>query len=943
MLKISVTNRAAFCCGDKDPITSGSVGYPVEFLFSNDWDGLQKIAVFRGSGLAFDVPLINTDSTVIPHEVLTQPGKPLRIGVYGANGDGDIVIPTVYVNAGIILPGTEPSEVDPSVPTPSWAIQVQEAAENTLSRASEAAEDAEAWAVGERGGEPVPETDPTYQNNAKYYAEHGEGSGAVQSVNGQTGVVELDAEDVGAMPNTTTLDSIQDGSTYKRATAQQLRQIGDNAADIDAIEEMIPNQASAQNQLADKDFVNSSINSSTAFFRGSFATRAALFAVAWQTGDPAAANYVSNNDYAYVADDESQNDEAWRYIYVLQPGGQNNGWQPQFRVNESPLTAAQLAALNSGATAALINSIPEKYVKPSGGIPASDLAPGTIPPKLIVDSALSATSENPVQNKVVKAALDGKQNNPVILKYAKFDPDTQEETEDLRCQNPDDLDSAISAAENGDPVYLYTYETLENYELNDPSGIYTDVAFAVQFLLFRSVSLSVDNSTMQADGFSASVVLILAVDTEDFGTKGSVLISSDAHSNMFTDSEQGKLNGIEAGAQKNVQSDWNATSGDAFIKNKPTIPSTAADVNALPENTLYAGSATTAGPANKAVSIPMGHLDSTSTATLMTAQIEGITELRDGVCMWLENGVVASASGVTLNINALGAKPIYNSLAGTAVTTTFAKAATYLFVYNSTRITGGCWDMVYGYDTNTTYTPVKLGFGYATCSTAEATAAKTAALSSYTLTTGGIVAVKFTNAVPANATLNINSKGAKAIYYEGSPITAGVIKAGDTVTMIYSTYYHVLSIDRDVDTLPPIPAYVNPLMDGTASIGSSVNYARGDHVHPSDRSKIGYEDSANMVPMTLSGGTVTCDAGFSLIYELFSTQRKTFFFIPQSQYDYLLFEINRVVASTQSIYLSSIVGGILYQIVLSPASSSSMSGPLTTIDLNLQNASGVSF
>ena len=32
--------------------------------------------------------------------------------------------------------------------------------------------EAEAWAVGERDGEPVPSTDPTYHNNAKYYAEH---------------------------------------------------------------------------------------------------------------------------------------------------------------------------------------------------------------------------------------------------------------------------------------------------------------------------------------------------------------------------------------------------------------------------------------------------------------------------------------------------------------------------------------------------------------------------------------------------------------------------------------------------------------------------------------------------------------------------------------------------------------------------------------------------
>lgn len=38
--------------------------------------------------------------------------------------------------------------------------------------AEESAEKSEAWAVGTRDGEAVPTTDPTYNNNAKYYAEH---------------------------------------------------------------------------------------------------------------------------------------------------------------------------------------------------------------------------------------------------------------------------------------------------------------------------------------------------------------------------------------------------------------------------------------------------------------------------------------------------------------------------------------------------------------------------------------------------------------------------------------------------------------------------------------------------------------------------------------------------------------------------------------------------
>lgn len=201
--------------------------------------------------------------------------------------------------------------------------------------------------------------------------------------------------------------------------------------------------------------------------------------------------------------------------------------------------------------------------------------------------------------------------------------------------------------------------------------------------------------------------------------------------------------------------------------------------------------------AYRSASIPMGHLDATSTATVMTATVDGITELRNGVCMWLQNGVITSASGFTLNVNGLGAKPCYNSLAAaTRATTVFNVNYTMLFVYNSTRVDGGCWDIVYGVDTNTTYTPVKLGFGYGTCTTAAATAAKTASISSYALTTGGIVSIKFDHDVPAGATLNITSKGAKAIHYRGAAITAGVIKAGDVATFIYSTYYHLISIDR---------------------------------------------------------------------------------------------------------------------------------------------------
>lgn len=126
---------------------------------------------------------------------------------------------------------------------------------------------------------------------------------------------------------------------------------------LTSIEGKIPNQASQSNQLADKAFVNSSINSTAAFYRGNFATKAALDT--WQTENPGVA---TNNDYAYIQADETHQNEAWRYLFV-QEGNQAGQWEPQFRVNEAPFTAAQVAAIDSGITSQLVADIPNKLDK----------------------------------------------------------------------------------------------------------------------------------------------------------------------------------------------------------------------------------------------------------------------------------------------------------------------------------------------------------------------------------------------------------------------------------------------------------------------------------------------------------------------------------------------------------------------------------------------------
>ena len=198
--------------------------------------------------------------------------------------------------------------------------------------------------------------------------------------------------------------------------------------------------------------------------------------------------------------------------------------------------------------------------------------------------------------------------------------------------------------------------------------------------------------------------------------------------------------------------------------------------------------------------------------------------LRAGVTITVKFTNTNTAENPKFKVNNGDAKSVwYNTalitngnlgMAGTA-----GKYSTY--VYDGTQ-----WVWVsQGNDSNTTYTPPKLGSGYGTCSTSSGTAL-TASLTDYTLVTGGIVTVKFTNAVPAGATLNINSKGAKSIYYRGAAITAGVIEAGDIATFVYSSQYHLIAIDKaataNKDTVTKEVAITGWSSDTTSQSGTTL-------------------------------------------------------------------------------------------------------------------------
>ena len=128
------------------------------------------------------------------------------------------------------------------------------------------------------------------------------------------------------------------------------------------IEQLIPSQASSSNQLADKSFVNSSIATSTATYRGdynlvtdlSLTTQATTSQIA--TALASTISTADNNDYCYVKIPTSdaistEIDHVDRYKY------NGTSWSYEYELNNSGFTAAQWAAIQSGISSTLVTKL----------------------------------------------------------------------------------------------------------------------------------------------------------------------------------------------------------------------------------------------------------------------------------------------------------------------------------------------------------------------------------------------------------------------------------------------------------------------------------------------------------------------------------------------------------------------------------------------------------
>ena len=136
---------------------------------------------------------------------------------------------------------------------------------------------------------------------------------------------------------------------YDRIEAEGM--IIDSELDVDsehaisnkAVAQLIPPQANEENQLADKDFVNSSIATNTAEFIGTFNSLEEL-----QNTDKS----FDNNDYGFVIEtDENGNSSYNRYKY------NGSEWVFEYALNNSSFTSEQWKAINSNVTEEWKNEI----------------------------------------------------------------------------------------------------------------------------------------------------------------------------------------------------------------------------------------------------------------------------------------------------------------------------------------------------------------------------------------------------------------------------------------------------------------------------------------------------------------------------------------------------------------------------------------------------------
>ena len=235
--------------------------------------------------------------------------------------------------------------------------------------------------------------------------------------------------------------------------------------------------------------------------------------------------------------------------------------------------------------------------------------------------------------------------------------------------------------------------------------------------------------------------------------------------------------------------------------------------------------------AYQSAGIYYAQVNTTSTSTAFTVTIPEltVTEYYDGLTLLLYNGKVTSASGFTINVNGLGAKPSYSNMTLTIFNINYAM----LFIYNSTRVSGGCWICYRGYDANTNTVGYQLRTNSYSLTTLDAfryykilftSADNQHWVPAASSTTNSATSKKTPNSRPINPFGEIVYCGSSTNYTANAAVSATTCWQEYTLTLGYS--FNTTGAALTLTAREPVYVRCIPQADGSAVIHDSIPFTQ---------------------------------------------------------------------------------------------------------------------
>ena len=259
-------------------------------------------------------------------------------------------------------------------------------------------------------------------------------------------------------------------------------------------------------------------------------------------------------------------------------------------------------------------------------------------------------------------------------------------------QNAYALDNG-SVSSNSVPIRLYENGTIKNTVNIKGAGGATITSSN------GTITITSDDTTYSiagnwSSGYLSYDIIMTDVNGNNYTAEIPMASLSPANPGLMTSDMASKLNGIETGAEVNVQADWNVTdtSSDSYIRNKPTIPE-----GIVVDQSLDTSS--TNSIANKPVAMALNgkatgnsriFYGTSSTAAGTDDKVVACSSydaLTTGDILVVNFSSVNTASYPTLNVNSKGAKEvrsIYNGGAASTLKYSGEVQGTCIFVYDGT-------------------------------------------------------------------------------------------------------------------------------------------------------------------------------------------------------------------------------------------------------------------